>query len=129
MKKTELSKICGLSRQMIYNLLNDGLSEEDILMKYFNPKEIIKLMEEHESMRDDTIYMEGVNEGYKQCQNEVKDELNKIKRKFIEMDKMNKDLKSIKEITKKVVLDNWKSNNDVFDFKDVNEIYEIVKDY
>ena len=130
MKKTELSKICGVSRQMIYHLLNNGSSEEEILMKYFNPKEIIKLMDEYENQtKDETVFLEGVNEGYKQCQNEFKEEVHKMMNELRGYDKAIKDLKTIKEITKKVVLDNWKLSSDIFEFKDVNEIYEIVKDY
>ena len=122
MNKTKLSKICGISRTMIYNLLRDDITEEQIIEKYIEPKEVIKLVEDAE-----LIYSEGKDEGYKQCEKELRKEFGDMISELKAFDRTLKDLKSIKNITKKVVLNNW--NKDTFDFRDVNEIYEIVKDY
>lgn len=121
MKKSDLGKICGITRQMVYHHLNNGLSEEEILKRYFKTNEVIAFIEECKLKANDneTVYIQGVREGFKQCKETVSKELNK----------MTKDLKTIKEIVKKSVLDYQKSNNIEFTFNDVNEIYEIVKDY
>ena len=76
MNKTKLSKICGISRTMIYNLLRDGITEEQIIEQYIEPKEIIKLIEDKEY-----FYLKGVDEGYKKGQNELKKEL-RVKSQF-----------------------------------------------
>lgn len=124
MNKTRLSEICGMSRQKVYSLLNNGLSEEEILKKYFVPKEIIKVVEDKEY-----IYSKGVNDGYEKGQKDLRKEYDGLISELKCLDKALKDLKAIKDITKKIVINNQRLDSDKFDFRDVNEIYEIVKDY
>ena len=124
MNKTRLSKMCGMSRTTLYALLKEGLTEEQILKKHFIPEEIIKIVENSE-----IVYSEGVNDGYEKGQKDLRKEYDGLISELKCLDKTLKDLKAIKDITRKTVIDYQKSNKTEFTFKDVNEIYEIVKDY
>ena len=104
MKKTELSEICNVSRQMIYNCINLGLSEFEILKKYTKPLN-----------GDYTISLNSkVEEQF------VKAENNK---------KMIKDLMEVKRIVERMIIDYQKSSAKEINFIDINDIFEIVKNY
>lgn len=124
MNKTHLGKICGISRQTVHNLLKNGLTEEEILKRYGIAKEILAHIENKE-----LVCLKGADEIYKECKEKLIKQFGDNTIKLQEYRELEKDLQKIKEITKKVVLDNWKSNSDNFDYKDVNEIYDIVKKY
>lgn len=127
MERTELAKLCGVSRQQIHNCIKEGMSEVDILLKYTVPIKGERVEEKKPKTR---ISKDRFKEGYQVGYDIGFDEGYKTNQKMIvAAEKSVKKNQKVKELIKKIVYKYQLSTNKEIEFADINEIYEMVKEY
>lgn len=115
MRKTELSEICNISRQTIYNAIDKGLGEFEILKMYTTPLNRVEEYVINPNKKEQILMVDSYNKGFNDGTLKTKNTMH--------------DLIKIKKIITKVILEYQQSEIKEIGFININEIFEIVKKY